>query len=163
MSSCTLQRFVYGLASTGLTTVEAEKRLHQYGLNDANAAKQSPAWLRLAKPLGNPLVIILLLASALSAATGDLASFATIAMIVLLSVLLDFVQEAKAQAVIDALRGQIDLRANVCRDGVKSSLSVAQVVPSDIVELSSARKNVRIQATRRLWAERKGQRLPQLY
>jgi magnesium-transporting ATPase (P-type) len=46
-----------------------------------------------AQRFANPLVMILLVASALSAATGDLASFMIVAGIVVLSVLLDFVQE----------------------------------------------------------------------
>lgn len=76
------------LAATdsGLTSQEAALRLLRHGRNDVTAPKRAPPWLRFTGRLANPLVIILLLASALSAATGDVASFVIIAGIVLLSV-----------------------------------------------------------------------------
>src|ERR1700676_2037908 len=95
-----------GTTDSGLTSQEAALRLLRYGSNDAAAPKRAPAWLRLVRLLANPLFIILLLASALSAATGDVASFVIIASIVLLSVLLDFVQESQAQNAVYALRKQ---------------------------------------------------------
>ncbi len=121
----------------GLTSPEAALRLARYGRNDAAAPKRAAAWLRLLKRLGNPLVVILLIASGLSAVTGDVASFVIITAIVLLSVLLDFVQESRAQTAVDALREQVALRADVRRDGVEASLPAAQLVPGDIVRLSA--------------------------
>jgi Mg2+-importing ATPase len=127
------------LATTesGLSSPEAASRLLRYGSNDAAAPKRAAAWVRLARLLGNPLVIILVLASALSAATGDVASFVIIAGIVLLSVLLDFAQESQAQSAVDALRQQVALRADVNRDGAVASLPVAQLVPGDVVRLAA--------------------------
>jgi P-type Mg2+ transporter len=127
------------LATTdgGLTSDEAARRLLVYGDNDATAPKRVPAWLRFVQRLANPLVIILLLASALSAATGDVASFVIISAIVLLSVLLDFAQETRAQQSIDELRRQVALRADVRRDGAETTLPVAQLVPGDIVRLTA--------------------------
>jgi magnesium-transporting ATPase (P-type) len=52
---------------------------------------------------------------------------------VLLSVLLDFVQESQAQSGVDALREQVALRADVWRDGAETKLPVTQLVPGDIV------------------------------
>src|SRR5690242_5924217 len=71
--------------TTGLSVAEAAQRLAAYGPNDPAAAKRTPGWLRFAARLGNPLVIILLLASWLSAVTGDTSSFIIIAAIVALS------------------------------------------------------------------------------
>jgi P-type Mg2+ transporter len=108
-----------------------------YGNNDATVPKRASAWLRFTRRFANPLVLVLLLASALSAATGDVASFIIVATIVLLSVLLDFVQESRAQSAVDALREQVALRADVRRDGAETSLPVAQLVPGDIVRLTA--------------------------
>lgn len=124
-------------SDAGLASQEAAARLIHYGSNDATASKQAPAWLRFAKRFSNPLVVILLLASALSAATGDMASFVIIAAIVLLSVVLDFVQESRAQSAIDALRERVALRAVVRRDGADSDVPIAQLVPGDIVRLAA--------------------------
>ena len=126
-----------GTTDGGLTSQEAALRLLRYGSNDAAAPKRAPAWLRFIRLLANPLVIILLVASALSAATGDVASFVIIASIVLLSVLLDFAQESQAQNAVDALRQQVALRADVRRDGAEASLPVDQLVPGDIVRLTA--------------------------
>ena len=124
-------------SSEGLTSLEASSRLLRYGGNDATAAKRVPAWLRLARRFANPLIIVLLLASAFSAATGQVASFTIVVAIVLLSILLDFVQESRAQNAVDALREQVALRADVRRDGNEASLPVAQLVPGDVVQLSA--------------------------
>jgi acetyltransferase len=56
----------------GLRSSEAARRLQRYGNNDAATTKRTRPWRRLVRRLGNPLIIVLLLASALSAATGDL-------------------------------------------------------------------------------------------
>jgi P-type Mg2+ transporter len=124
-------------SSDGLTSSEAALRLSRYGSNDVAAPRRPPAWLRFIRRFANPLVIILLLASALSAATGDVPSFVIITGIILLSVLLDFVQERRAQSAIDALRAQVALRADVRRDGAETSLPVSQLVPGDIIGLSA--------------------------
>jgi Mg2+-importing ATPase len=124
-------------SNLGLTSPEAARRLLRYGSNDATTPKRAPAWLRFSRRFANPLILVLLLASALSAATGDVASFVIVAAIVLLSVLLDFVQESRAQNAVDALREQVALRADVRRDGLETSLPVAQLVPGDIVRLAA--------------------------
>ena len=94
------------LATTeaGLDADEAAQRLASCGPNDAAAEKRRPLLLQFLARFGNPLVIILLLASGLSAATGDVPSFVVIAAIVLLSISFDFVQEVRAQNAVAALR-----------------------------------------------------------
>ncbi len=121
----------------GLNSGEAAARLTKFGANSAAAARRTPIWLRLAQRFANPLVIILLVASGLSAVTGDVASFVIIASIVLLSVILDFTQESRAQAAVDALRAQVALRADIMRDGAVVRLPVEQVVPGDVVRLAA--------------------------
>jgi Mg2+-importing ATPase len=120
---------------SGLSAAEAQARLTEFGLNDAATVKRSPLWLQFLARFRNPLVIILLVASALSAATGDVASFVIIASIVTLSSTLDFVQEVRAQNAVEALRRSVAVRANVRRDGRTVSLPIDQLVPGDIVEL----------------------------
>ena len=92
-------------------------------------------YLQFLARFANPLIIILLLASALSAATGDVASFVIIAAIVLLSISLDFVQEMRAQDAVAALRRSVAVQVTVRRDGGRVSLPIDQLVPGDIVEL----------------------------
>ncbi|HEV2362896.1 MAG TPA: HAD-IC family P-type ATPase [Caulobacteraceae bacterium] len=122
---------------TGLSSAEAASRLKAFGRNDAATPRRPGALVRFAGRFANPLVAILLFASALSALTGDVASFVVVAAIVVLSVSLDFLQESRAQEAVDALRAQVALRAMVTRDGRETSLPVAELVPGDIVRLAA--------------------------
>jgi Mg2+-importing ATPase len=125
------------LATTlaGLATTEVQSRLTTYGPNDAATVKPSPLWLQFLARFRNPLVIILLIASGLSAATGDVASFLIVVTIVTISMTLDFVQEVRAQNAVEALRRSVAVQATVRRDGASRSVPIDQLVPGDIVEL----------------------------
>jgi len=85
----------------------------------------------------NPLVLILLPASTVSAATGDVASAGVIAAIVLMSVALDFVQEQRAGNAAEQLARQEALRVRVLRDGREQSCLAEALVPGDVVLLSA--------------------------
>ena len=124
-----------GATPQGLAEAEAADRLRRFGPNDATARRTRPLWLRFLSRFVNPLVLILLFASALSAATGDVTSFAIVVVIVLSSVVLDFVQELRAEGAVDALRRSVGLRATVRRDGAERELPVEALVPGDVVRL----------------------------
>jgi Mg2+-importing ATPase len=121
--------------SAGLDTAEAQSRSNTFGLNDAATVKRSPLWVQFLSRFRNPLVIILLIASGLSAATGDVASFFIVVTIVMLSMTLDFVQEVRAQNAVEALRRSVAVQASVRRNGACVSMPIDQLVPGDIVEL----------------------------
>jgi P-type Mg2+ transporter len=122
-------------ASAGLDSAEAQSRLATYGPNDAATVKRSPLWLQFLARFRNPLVIILLVASGLSAATGDVASFFIVAAIVTLSMTLDFAQEVRAENAVEALRRSVAIQATVWRDGTSLSVPIDHLVPGDIVKL----------------------------
>ena len=121
----------------GLTGEEAAQRLDRYGPNDAMARRRRPLLLQFLGRFGNPLVLVLLFASTLSAITGNLTSFVIITVIVLLSVVLDFVQEVRAQNAVEALRRSVALQADVRRDGAQAVVPVDRLVPGDVVHLSA--------------------------
>ncbi len=120
----------------GLSSSEVEARLRQYGLNAAADAHRQPLWLQFILRFRNPLIILLLAASVLSAVTGDTTSFIIIITMVVLSVMLDFFQEVRAEKSVDALKRSVAVKATVVRDGEEVSILVAQLVPGDIVQLS---------------------------
>lgn len=121
----------------GLATQEAERRLAHFGPNVVTARDRVSGWVRFFRRFGNPLVLILLVASAGSAATGDTASFVIVVAIVTLSVAMDFVQETRAQNAVEALRDQVALRAEVVRSSQQAAVLVRQLVPGDIVRLTA--------------------------
>ncbi len=126
-----------GSTAAGLSVEEAAQRLERYGPNDAAAVKRTPSWLRFLSRFKNPLVIMLLVASALSAAAGDVASFVIVVAIVAFSMILDFVQENRAETAVDALRRSVAVEAAVRRGGKKTALPVDGLVPGDVIELGA--------------------------
>lgn len=119
----------------GLDSASVQARLKLYGPNDAATVKRTPLWLQFLSRFSNPLVIILLVASGLSAATGDIASFVVVVTIVTISMTLDFVQEVRAQNAVAALRKSVAVQAMVRRDGAVASMPIDQLVAGDIVQL----------------------------
>lgn len=121
--------------TSGLTASEVVKRRSLYGSNIVGDVKRQPLWLQFLSRFKNPLIILLLIASGFSAASGDKASFIIIFGIIILSVLLDFFQQVRAQRSIDALRQVVAVRASVMRNGKVENVLVKELVPGDIVML----------------------------
>ena len=122
---------------TSLSSAEATARLSQFGPNLFKGRQERSALAQFLTRFRNPLVIVLLAASAISAFTGEVANFVIITFIVLLSVTLDFVQEFRAGKAAEKLRQTVSVRTTVVRDGRKGDIPVADVVPGDIVVLSA--------------------------
>jgi Mg2+-importing ATPase len=123
--------------ATGLSGAEAKARLAKYGPNLFHERKEKSLLLQYLTRFKNPLVIILLVASAVSAFTGEVTNFVIISCIVILSVTLDFVQEYRANAAAEKLRQSVSVRAIVMRDGQPLEVALTQVVPGDVVLLSA--------------------------
>ncbi len=121
----------------GLTSAEAKQRLEEYGRNDPTPVKRSSHLVELLLQFANPLVAILLLASAVSAFAGELVNAAIIVVIVLLSVAVNFVQTFRSQKAADGLRAAVAPTATVLRDGVFSDIPRVDVVPGDVVRLGA--------------------------
>ncbi|MEY2533840.1 MAG: P-type Ca2+ transporter type, partial [bacterium] len=90
--------------ATGLTGEEAARRLTEFGPNELEAAQGPSPWSLLLDQLKNALILILLVAVALSAVLGHVTEAVVITVIVLFAVLLGFVQEYRAERAIEALR-----------------------------------------------------------
>ena len=85
-------RAEFGADPGGLAAVEVERRRARFGANEAADRARPALWLQFLSRFQSPLILILLIASLASAAAGDLRSCAIVVVIVLLSVVLDFVQ-----------------------------------------------------------------------
>lgn len=108
----------YNTSSEGLTKRQASIRLKRYGPNQLHPPKKNAILLQLLSKFGNPLVIILLVASSISAFTGDLTNFIIISLIILFSIALDFFQEYKAGKEVESLRQSVTVRVKTLRDGL---------------------------------------------
>ena len=124
-------------SSLGLSSTEAAVRMQQYGPNQLKPTRQRAILLQFLAHFRNPLVLVLLAASGISALTGDSTGAFIIGIIVLMSVTLDFVQEYRAGQAAEGLAAQVAVTASVLRDGKPSEVPVAQLVPGDVVLLSA--------------------------
>ena len=120
----------------GLGSAEAAARLARFGRNRLEPGRRALLWQVLAR-FRNPLVLLLLAASAASALTGDAVSAGVVAAIVLMSVVLDFAQEHRAGVAADKLARQVALRVRVLRDGRELQCPADTLVPGDVVLLSA--------------------------
>ena len=124
-------------SSSGLTSAKAKLRLVQLGPNIISYIKKTNLLLQFLSRFRNPLVILLLFASVLSAFTADITSFVIIVTMVVLSVSLDFVQEYRAEKAVDALRHLVAVKSTVLRDQKIVEIPVERLVTGDIVLLSA--------------------------
>ncbi|WP_425532369.1 magnesium-translocating P-type ATPase [Aquabacter sediminis] len=124
-----------GDSTAGLSAAEAAVRLRRFGPNVAAGRGRRSLLAMLLRKIADPLVAILLIAAAISGATGDWQSLVIIVLIVLFSIGLDVVQEHKAERAIEALKQSVAVTAQVWRDGALVRVPVREIVPGDVVEL----------------------------
>jgi len=126
-----------GCGPEGLNSEEAAARLAQYGPNVFTTHRKRALLLEFLSRFRNPLVILLLAASGISALTGEVTSFFIISAIVLMSVTLDFVQEHRAGQAAERLKQSVAVRVSVLRDGTPRDIPLSELVPGDVVLLSA--------------------------
>ncbi len=125
---------------SGLTNPEAARRLAAFGPNELQAADRVSPWAILLEQFKNVLIIILLLATALSAFLGHGVEAIAITVIVLFAVVLGFVQEYRAERAIEALRKMAAPEATVIREGRERSVPARELVPGDLILLATGDK-----------------------
>jgi Ca2+-transporting ATPase len=124
----------------GLNGQEAGARLLRYGPNELETEKPVPAWRRFLAQFQDVLIVLLLVATAVSIGlwvyerdTPLPYEGLTIFAIVLLNGVLGYVQESRAERAVAALRAMSANEATVLRDGERHSVPAAELVPGDVV------------------------------
>jgi Mg2+-importing ATPase len=121
----------------GLSSPEAAARLQALGPNDLAPPRRFETVRELLRYFANPLVLILLVASAVSAAFGQPVSAVIIALMLVLSVALNFTQAYRSHRAAARLRRQVGQTATVIRDGVEREVPVREVVVGDVIHLKA--------------------------
>lgn len=126
----------------GLSSAEAAARLEKYGPNKLKDAEKPTMVQRFLAQLKDPMLVILMVAAAVSAVTNYLAgeSFAEvfiILIVVLLNAVLGVLQESKAEAAIEALQTMTAATCKVLRDGKQQIVHSDELVPGDVVVLEA--------------------------
>ena len=124
-------------AARGLSEDEAANRLSRHGQNRLTERPGKPAWRRLAAQLGQPLVVVLIMAGLVTVALGEQLDASVIFGVVIINALIGYWQEAKAEGALVALAKSVTTPVTVCRDGHRKQLDSTRLVPGDIVMLAA--------------------------
>ena len=135
---------------TGLSSEEAKRRLDKFGPNELASAPPVPKWKKFLQQFQDPLVYLLLAATAISlvawiiekvnaapGAEGEALPFDSIVIVLILivNVILGYMQEAKAEEAVNALSEMTAPTSNVLRNGRVERINTTDIVPGDILVL----------------------------
>ena len=126
-----------GTTRNGLSDAEAQKRLQKYGRNELREAAAIRPWRIFVRQFKSLLILLLIVAVAVSAALGEWVDAIVIFAIVVLNAAIGFYQEFSAEKSIAALKKMSAPRAAVRRDGKPISIPAVEVVPGDILLLEA--------------------------
>ena len=142
LSSCEEVLKEQNSSEQGLSTGEAQQRLSRFGKNELEKGKKTSLLKRFLGELADPMIIILIVAAAISGITAfyEGESFADVIIIlavVIINAVLGVVQESKAEAAIEALQEIAAATSKVLRDGKVVTLKSDELVPGDVVLLEA--------------------------
>lgn len=123
--------------SRGLSQKEAEARLQTYGPNELKVEEGQSTLKIFLRQFKDILIIILLIATVLSALVGEVFDAALILLIILFSAGLGFLQEYRAERAIDALKKMLSPMITILRDAMEFDIPTRNIVPGDILLLEA--------------------------
>lgn len=122
---------------TGLSSLEAQNRLAQYGLNKLADEEKISRLQILLHQFKSPLIYILLIAALVTLLLKEYIDSGVILAVVLLNAVIGYLQEFKAEESVRALKNLLVAKARVIRDGHEQEIPGTDLVPGDIVLLAS--------------------------
>lgn len=124
----------------GLTPEEVRKRLDIYGYNEFKKEERVSPLTIFFNQFKNVLIIILLIATLLSALVGEIFDAGLILVIVIFCALLGFIQEYRAERALEALKKMLSPTITAIRDGKEQEVLSKELVPGDILILEAGDK-----------------------
>ncbi|MDJ0632842.1 MAG: cation-transporting P-type ATPase [Xenococcaceae cyanobacterium MO_188.B29] len=124
----------------GLSAEEVARRYEQYGWNELQFKPGKPAWLKFLLQFHQPLLYILLLAGAIKAILGSWMNASVIWGVTVINAVIGYVQEAQAEGAIASLTKAVTTEVTVLREGQNLRIPSQDLVPGDIVLLTSGDK-----------------------
>lgn len=122
----------------GLTAEEAARRRAEHGPNALPDAARVPAWRKVLRLLVDPMILVLVVAAVVSALVArEWETPVVILLVVTLNTILNYVQEARAEESLAALRDMSVPHSRVVRDGVELQIDSVDLVPGDVVVVES--------------------------
>lgn len=129
-----------GTDEQGLTNADALKRLSQYGPNQIEEKKgKSPVFIFLGQ-FKDTLVLILIAAAIVAFLIKEYIDTTVIMTVIIINAIVGFIQEYRADKAIQALKRMAATKATVVREGKEQRIDASEIVPGDIIGLSSGNK-----------------------
>lgn len=120
---------------TGLSGLEVEKRLLQFGKNQITVTETESAWSVFSRQFKNLMVVFLAIATVLSIFLSEYLEAIAIVVVILINVFLGFYTELKAIRSMEALKKLTSMETKVLRNGEQQIIDIENLVPGDIVLL----------------------------
>jgi magnesium-transporting ATPase (P-type) len=120
-------------AADGLNEAEVTRRLKVHGANRLPEPPRRSPLLRFLSHFNNLLIYVLLASAAVTAALGHVIDTGVILAVVLVNAVIGFIHEGRAEQAMEAIRNMLAPRSAVLRDGRRTSVDAANLVPGDIV------------------------------
>jgi cation-transporting P-type ATPase F len=124
----------------GLSGIEIKERIARFGFNELTGKKGKPWWLKFLLQYNQPLLYILLIAGATKAIIGEFVNAFVIWGVTTTNAIIGYIQESKAEGAIAALAKSITTEATVIRESQKLRIPSRELVPGDVVLLTSGDK-----------------------
>ena len=126
-----------GTSETGLTDAEAKQRIVQYGPNKLAEEEKISKLKILLHQFTSPLIYILIIAGIVTLLLKEYIDSGVIFAVVILNAIIGFIQEYKAEESVRALKKMVVPKAKVLREGKEKEINSEDLVPGDIVLLTS--------------------------
>lgn len=127
-------------AERGLSAAEAAERRNKYGPNRLKDQEKKSLAARIAAQLNDPLIVILMVAMAISAMLYEFGDAIIIVAVVALNAAVGIIQEGKASRAVEALKQISEPRTTVLRDGAHHNIPAQELVPGDVVVLETGNR-----------------------
>ncbi len=124
----------------GLIEDEVKRRLEKYGYNELKKEERVSPFTLFVNQFKNILIIILLIATVLSALVGEIFDAGLILVIVVFCAVLGFIQEYRAEQALEALKKMLSPTITALRGGKEEEIPSKELVPGDILLLEAGDK-----------------------
>ena len=137
MEAATVLAELKAETARGITTEEAQARLAQHGPNELTHEEKAPPWHLFVNQFKSILILILIVATVLSAFVGEYVDAVIILVIIVFCAVLGFVQEYRAERALEALKGMLAPMITVLRGGQEMEVASRDLAPGDILVLEA--------------------------
>ncbi|GAA5811692.1 hypothetical protein MFLAVUS_005133 [Mucor flavus] len=120
--------------STGLSSTEVAERIEKFGLNELPEKRQNPI-IKFLLYFTGPIAYLIEIACIIAAVVGKWLDFGIILALLLINALIGFIEEAKAESALDALRQTLALKTRCWRNSELIEINVKDLVPGDVIVL----------------------------